>query len=124
MAARSADAQLPTAAGALALNVTKSPRGEGAGGVGGACWRDAAGVRDVRDATSGGCGQTPCLPGHDEGGGGRVMSANCKALSSVLGLCHRVTHAEGLGDQGPMASGLRECPKEACYLLNYVLKDI
>lgn len=25
------------------------------------------------------------------------MSANCKALSSVLGLCHRVTHAEGLG---------------------------
>lgn len=49
MAARSADAQHPTAAAALALNVTKGPRGEGAGGVGGACRRDAAGVRDVRD---------------------------------------------------------------------------
>lgn len=49
MAARFADAQLPTAAGALALNVTKGPRGEGAGGVGGAWWRDAAGVRNVRD---------------------------------------------------------------------------
>lgn len=49
MATRSADAQHPTAAAALALNVTKGPRGEGAGGVGGACRRDAAGVRDVRD---------------------------------------------------------------------------
>lgn len=49
MAACSADAQHPTAAAALALNVTECPRREGAGGVGGACWRDAVGVRDVRD---------------------------------------------------------------------------
>lgn len=49
MAACSTDAQQPTAAAALALNVTECPRGLGAGGVGGACWRDAAGVRDVRD---------------------------------------------------------------------------
>lgn len=52
------------------------------------------------------------------------MSANWEALTSVLGQCKRVTHAEGLGDQGPMASWLRECPKEACFLLSYVLKNI
>lgn len=37
-------------------------------------------------ATSRGRRQTPSLPGH-EGGVGRAMSANCEALSSVLGLC-------------------------------------
>lgn len=41
------------------------------------------------------------------------MPANCEALSSVFGLCKRVTYAEGLGDQGPMASWPQECPKEA-----------
>lgn len=52
------------------------------------------------------------------------MSANCEALSSVLDLYKRVTHAEGLGGQGPMASWLRECPREACFPLSYVLKSI
>lgn len=47
MAACSADAQHPSAAAALALNVTECPRGKGAGGMGGANERDAAGVRDV-----------------------------------------------------------------------------
>lgn len=39
------------------------------------------------------------------------MSANCEALTSLLGQCKRVTHAEGLGDQGPngvLASGMSE----------------
>lgn len=56
MAACSADAQQPTAAEALALNVTERPRGTSAGGAGrdrrgrgGRGGRDAAAVRDVRD---------------------------------------------------------------------------
>lgn len=52
------------------------------------------------------------------------MSANCEALSSVFDLCKRVTHAEGLGSLGPMAFWLRECPREACFPLSYVLKKI
>lgn len=73
-------------------------------------------------ATSGGCGQTPCLPGHDEGGGGRAMSANCEALSSVLGQCKRVTHAEGLGTRALWRPGFGNARRKPAFHLAMFLK--